>query len=54
MTVKPCFELSHTGATLQNYVTANYRFQRLGCYQERVSQSFQIAVDRLCRLAGSP
>ena len=54
MTDKPCSELSHTGATLQNHVIANFRFQRLGCYWERVSQSFQISVDRLRRLAGSP
>ena len=47
--------LSHlTGATIQDDVIVNFQFQRLGSYWQRVIQSFQISMDRLCRLTAKP
>ena len=43
--------LSHlTGATLQDDLIGNFQFQRLRSYWQRISQSLQIFMDRLCTL----
>ena len=42
-----------TGATLQDDVIANFQFQRLTSYWQRLSQALQISIDRLCRLTAS-
>ena len=40
-----------TVATLQDDVIANFRSQ--GCHWQRLSQSLQISMDRLCRLTAN-
>ena len=51
VTDEPCFESSHRSN--KDGVIANFQFQRLGSYWQRVSQSLQIATNRLCRLTAS-
>ena len=50
VTDNPCFESSHRSN--KDDVFKDY-FQRLGSYWQRVSQSLQIATNRLCRLTAS-
>ena len=46
--------LSHlTEATLQDDVIANFHFQRLRFYWQRLSKTLQCAMDRLCTLTTS-
>ena len=46
--------LSHlTGATLQDDLTGNVQFQRLGLYWNRISQSLQISMNRVYTLTAS-
>ena len=42
-----------TVVTLQDDVVANFRLQRLGSLWQRLSQSLQISMDRLCRLTAN-
>ena len=43
--LKSAFELWSDRETLQDDVTANFKFQSLACSQKRVSQTLQISVD---------
>ena len=52
VTEKPSFDSPHS-STLQDDVIANYQFQRIGFYWQRVSQSLHIFVDMLYRLTAS-